>query len=95
SIEEFELPKANIARVLKQALPAGTALQKDAKTAVSKAATVFITYLSTVANDTAKGANHKTISAADVFKAMEVIEMEHLVPSLKETFTGKSTAHTK
>lgn len=45
------------------------------------------------ANDTAKSANHKTISAADVFKAMEVIEMEHLVPALKESFTGMPTKH--
>ncbi|KAI9495306.1 histone-fold-containing protein [Zychaea mexicana] len=88
SIEDNELPKANISRVLKNALPPGTALQKEAKVAVSKAATVFINYLSTVANDTAKSANHKTISAPDVFKAMEVLEFEDLIPSLRESFAG-------
>ncbi|KAI8150156.1 histone-fold-containing protein [Fennellomyces sp. T-0311] len=89
SIEDNELPKANISRVLKSALPPGTALQKEAKVAVSKAATVFINYLSTVANDTAKTANHKTISAPDVFKAMEVLEFDHLIQPLKESFAGK------
>ncbi|KAI9320056.1 histone-fold-containing protein [Dichotomocladium elegans] len=88
SIEDHELPKANIHRVLKNALPPGTALQKEAKTAVSKAATVFINYLSSVANDTAKSANHKTITATDVLKAMEVIEMDHLIQPLKESFTA-------
>ncbi|KAI9270444.1 histone-fold-containing protein [Phascolomyces articulosus] len=87
SIEDNELPKANISRVLKTALPPGTALQKEAKVAVSKAATVFINYLSTVANDTAKSANHKTISAPDVFKAMEVLEFDDLIPALRESFT--------
>ncbi|KAI9022260.1 histone-fold-containing protein [Phycomyces nitens] len=88
SIEDNELPKANVARVLKNALPAGTALQKDAKLAVSKASTVFINYLSTVANDIAKSANHKTISAADVFKAMEILELDHLTPQLKDAFAA-------
>ncbi|KAI7901943.1 histone-fold-containing protein [Cokeromyces recurvatus] len=87
SIEDNELPKANVARVLKAALPPGTALQKDAKLAVSKAATVFINYISSVANDVAKGANHKTISAPDVFKALEIVELDHLAPELKESLT--------
>ncbi|KAG2205523.1 hypothetical protein INT47_005897 [Mucor saturninus] len=88
TIEDNELPKANVTRVLKTALPPGTALQKDAKLAVSKAATVFINYLSSVANDVAKGANHKTISAPDVFKALEIVELEHLAPQLRESLTA-------
>ncbi|KAL1934124.1 hypothetical protein VTP01DRAFT_6306 [Rhizomucor pusillus] len=88
SIEDNELPKANITRVLKNSLPAGTALQKEAKIAVSKAATVFINYLSTVANDTAKSANHKTISAADVIRALEILEFDHLIEPLKESFAA-------
>ncbi|KAI9487172.1 MAG: histone-fold-containing protein [Benjaminiella poitrasii] len=87
TIEDNELPKANVARVLKAALPPGTALQKDAKLAVSKAATVFINYISSVANDVAKAANHKTISAPDVFKALEIIELDHLAPQLQESLT--------
>ncbi|KAG2235061.1 histone-fold-containing protein [Thamnidium elegans] len=87
TIEDNELPKANVTRVLKTALPPGTALQKDAKLAVSRAATVFINYLSSVANDVAKGANHKTISAPDVFKALEIVELDHLAPQLRESLT--------
>ncbi|KAI9332413.1 histone-fold-containing protein [Pilaira anomala] len=90
TIEDNELPKANVTRVLKTALPPGTALQKDAKLAVSRAATVFINYLSSIANDVAKGANHKTISAPDVFKALEIVELDHLAPQLKESLTGKN-----
>lgn len=40
------------------------------------------------ANDVAKGANHKTISAPDVFKALEIVELEHLAPQLRESLTG-------
>ncbi|KAI8639301.1 histone-fold-containing protein [Parasitella parasitica] len=90
TIEDNELPKANVTRVLKSALPPGTALQKDARLAVGKAATVFINYLSSVANDVAKGANHKTISAADVLKALDICELEHMVPELQESLAGNS-----
>ncbi|KAI9305741.1 histone-fold-containing protein [Cunninghamella echinulata] len=88
SIEELELPKANVARVLKNALPQGTALQKNAKLAVGKAATVFISYISSLANDVAKSSNHKTITTADVFKAMETAELDSLMPKLKERLEG-------
>ncbi|KAI8886229.1 histone-fold-containing protein [Backusella circina FSU 941] len=92
-IEDNELPKANVTRVLKAALPPGTALQKDARLAVGKAATVFINYISAVANDVAKGASHKTISAPDVFKALEIVELDNLSPQLKESLTGKMSFH--
>ncbi|KAJ2963107.1 hypothetical protein NQZ79_g1821 [Umbelopsis isabellina] len=88
SIDDNELPKANVTRILKHALPASTALQKDAKLAISKASTVFINYLSATANDIAKSANHKTITAPDVFKALEVLELEDFVPKLQEAFTA-------
>jgi hypothetical protein len=41
------------------------------------------------ANDIAKSANHKTITAPDVFKALEVLELEDFVPKLQEAFSGK------
>ncbi|KAI8100093.1 histone-fold-containing protein [Halteromyces radiatus] len=84
SIEDHELPKANVTRVLKHALPPGTALQKNAKLAVSKASTVFINYITSLAHDAAKSNNHKTITPVDVMKAMEIAELDHLLPQLKE-----------
>ena len=44
--EEFDLPKSTVAKVLKENLPAGTKLAKDAHAGFSKAAAVFIMYLS-------------------------------------------------
>ncbi|KAM3582811.1 hypothetical protein VKS41_004577 [Umbelopsis sp. WA50703] len=40
------------------------------------------------ANDIAKSANHKTITAPDVFKALEVLELEDFVPKLQEAFSA-------
>ncbi|RCH95098.1 hypothetical protein CU097_005306 [Rhizopus azygosporus] len=61
TIEDNELPKAHVSRILKNALPPGTLLQKDARLAVNKAGTVFINYLSAVSNDVAKAYQKLTI----------------------------------
>ncbi|ORX59022.1 histone-fold-containing protein [Hesseltinella vesiculosa] len=84
SIEDYELPKANVTRILKQALPTGTALQRNAKLAVSKSGTVFINYISALANDVAKNQNHKTITSNDVLKAVELAELDAILPALKD-----------
>ncbi|CEG83069.1 hypothetical protein RMATCC62417_17045 [Rhizopus microsporus] len=86
TIEDNELPKAHVSRILKNALPPGTLLQKDARLAVNKAGTVFINYLSAVSNDVAKGSNQKTITANHVFQALEIVELDHLIEPLKKSF---------
>lgn len=131
SIEDNELPKANISRVLKHAVsmrtwgsPCRTTTQsfymfdsasswystakrsKDGCQQVCHSihqllelSVIIRTYHGWYssyskrrscysANDTARSANHKTISAADVFKAMEVLELDHLIQPLKESFAG-------
>lgn len=45
TIEDNELPKSILTRIAKGALPDGAMIQKDAKTALSHASTVFINYL--------------------------------------------------
>jgi hypothetical protein len=44
------------------------------------------------ANDVARSSNHKTISAPDVFKALEIVELDNLSPQLRESLTGKTSA---
>ena len=48
SIENLslELPMSALSRVMKARLPSGTVLSKDAKSSASKAASIFIFYLS-------------------------------------------------
>ncbi len=41
----YDLPRANINRIVKKALPEGVNVVNEAKTAFSKAAVVFIMYL--------------------------------------------------
>ena len=43
--EDLELPKASVTRIVKAALPDGTAVGKDAKDAIAVSAKVFIHYV--------------------------------------------------
>lgn len=43
--QNFELPKANVQRIIKKVIPDGISLVSDAKAAFSKSSVVFIMYL--------------------------------------------------
>lgn len=46
SMQDLSLPRTMVQRLAKGVLPSNTQIQKDALTAMSKAATVFVNYLS-------------------------------------------------
>ncbi|KAJ3311311.1 hypothetical protein HDV04_004119 [Boothiomyces sp. JEL0838] len=75
-IENYELPKSTIQKICKGVLPEGTNLQKEAREAITKASTVFINYLTAVANEQATKQDRKTINSSDIFKALEILELD-------------------
>ncbi|KAL4066313.1 hypothetical protein V8B97DRAFT_1874588 [Scleroderma yunnanense] len=76
-IENFELPKSLVTRIAKSAIPDNAKLQKETVLSLVKGSTVFINYL-------ALSKQHKSISASDVLKALEMIEFGDLVDKLQE-----------
>ncbi|KAH8986107.1 histone-fold-containing protein, partial [Lactarius akahatsu] len=85
-IENFELPRALVTRIAKSAVPENVKLQKDTVLSLVKGATVFINYLgasSSPAHEVSTSKQHKSISASDVFKALEIIEFADLIPPLQ------------
>ena len=60
----------------------------DPSLAFAEAAKVFISYVSTTANDICKEGKRQTISADDVIKAMEELEFNDMVPQLREYLEG-------
>ncbi|EGX90594.1 CBF/NF-Y family transcription factor, putative [Cordyceps militaris CM01] len=86
TIEDLTLPKSIITRLAKGVLPANTQIQANAIMAMSKSATVFISYLAAHANEITLNANKKTIMPADVFKALEIIEFDFLKEPLQAEF---------
>ncbi|KAK1992927.1 histone-fold-containing protein [Colletotrichum falcatum] len=86
TIEDLNLPKSIITRLAKGVLPPNTQIQGNAVLAMSKSATVFINYLASHANEITVGANKKTVSAEDVFKALDDIEFGFLREPLEQEF---------
>jgi len=82
-IENFELPRALVTRIAKSAVPENVKLQKDTVLSLVKGATVFINYLAATAHEVSTSKQHKSISASDVFKALELIEFADLIPPLQ------------
>ncbi|KAI0260090.1 histone-fold-containing protein [Gloeopeniophorella convolvens] len=81
-IENFELPRALVTRIAKSAVPDNVKLQKDTVLSLVKGATVFINYLG-AAHEVSTSKQHKSISASDVLKALELIEFADLIPPLQ------------
>ncbi|KAI8846993.1 histone-fold-containing protein [Chytridium lagenaria] len=84
TIDDLGMPKAITARVIKTALPPQGQCNKDAKSAMTRACTVFISYITASANDCAKSGNHKTISSANIYDALRSNGFEEFIPKLKK-----------
>ncbi|KAM3625210.1 uncharacterized protein V6R79_008802 [Siganus canaliculatus] len=82
--EDLNLPNAVITRIIKEALPDGVNVSKEARRAISQAASVFVLYATSCANNFALKAKRKTLNAGDVLAAMEEMEFERFLEPLKE-----------
>ncbi|CAG8972257.1 hypothetical protein HYALB_00001655 [Hymenoscyphus albidus] len=88
NIDDFALPKSIVTKLAKGVLPPNTQIQGNAMLAMTKSATVFVNYLAShdySANEHAISRNQKTLSAADVFAALEELEF----PDWKEKLEGE------
>lgn len=82
--EDLNLPNAVVGRIIKDAIPEGVNVSKEARLAISKAASVFVLYATSCSNNYALKAKRKTISAQDVLSAMEEMEFEQFVEPLND-----------
>ncbi|TDH17490.1 hypothetical protein EPR50_G00008690 [Perca flavescens] len=82
--EDLNLPNAVITRIIKEALPDGVNVSKEARRAISQAASVFVLYATSCANNFALKAKRKTLNAGDVLAAMEEMEFERFLEPLRE-----------
>ncbi|XP_049573160.1 DNA polymerase epsilon subunit 3 [Syngnathus scovelli] len=82
--EDLNLPNAVITRIIKEALPDGVNVSKEARRAISQAASVFVLYATSCANNFAMKAKRKTLNGGDVLAAMEEMEFERFMKPLRE-----------
>ncbi|TFK68322.1 histone-fold-containing protein [Pluteus cervinus] len=82
-IDNFELPKALVTKIARSTIPDNAELQKDTVLSLVKGSTVFINYLAATAHDVAASKQHKSISASDMMKALEMMEFGDIVEQIQ------------
>ncbi|KAI8514320.1 DNA polymerase epsilon subunit 3 [Branchiostoma belcheri] len=88
-IEDLNLPNAVITRIIKDALPEGVNVSKEARSAISRAASVFVLYATSCANNFALKGKRKTLNGTDVIAAVQEMEFEQFLDQLKDSWEGK------
>ena len=83
-VPEFEPPQACIARIMKNALPENVQVTKDARAAFTRAAGIFIFYLTNCANEFSRDAKRQTITTNDVLNALKELEFDDFEQPLAE-----------
>ena len=83
------MPSSVVSRIIKEALPPSVKVSKEAQAAVAKAASVFVLYATSCANNVALKSHRKTIHGNDVIKAMDDMEFEKFIKPLENSLDCK------
>ncbi|KAI8854764.1 histone-fold-containing protein [Chytridium lagenaria] len=82
------LPIANVARIMKRALPENAKIAKDAKECVQECVSEFIAFITSEASDRCQLEKRKTINGDDILWAMQSLGFENYHETLK-VYLGK------
>ncbi|KAJ2493487.1 transcriptional activator hap3 [Coemansia sp. RSA 2050] len=78
------LPIANVARIMKRALPDNAKIAKEAKETVQECVSEFISFITSEASDRCQQEKRKTINGEDVLWAMQSLGFENYAEVLKK-----------
>lgn len=84
-MEDLNLPNAVVTRLIKDSLPDGVNVSKEARLALAKAASIFVLFLTSASNNVANKNMRKTISAQDVLQALQDTDFEGFIDPLRES----------
>lgn len=87
-LEDLNLPNLTIQRIIKDAIPDSVNVGKDARSALSRAASVFVLYVTSQATKEAHKVNRKTLLGQDIIAALEELEFDEFVEPLQEMLKG-------
>eukprot|EP01122_Echinamoeba_exundans_P015365 TRINITY_DN7264_c0_g1_i1.p1 TRINITY_DN7264_c0_g1~~TRINITY_DN7264_c0_g1_i1.p1 ORF type:complete len:142 (-),score=46.07 TRINITY_DN7264_c0_g1_i1:11-436(-) len=73
-----------ILRLVKEHLPDNISVGKDAKSSLTKAAKLFVQYLTAAANDYCQSCNRTLLSSNHVFGALDELELGHYKEKLQK-----------
>ncbi len=81
---DLDPPAASVHRIIKASLPENCQVTKESKAAFSKAAGIFILYLTSCANDFCVEQKKTTVAPSDVISALKELDMSEFVAPLEE-----------
>jgi DNA polymerase epsilon subunit 3 len=90
--EDLNLPLSVVSRLVKEALPSGVNLSKEARVALARSASVFVLYLTSSANMLASKDKRSTIRGQDVMKALDETDFSHFEEPLQKALDCMSTS---
>jgi DNA polymerase epsilon subunit 3 len=82
-IPEFEPPQSSVTRIVKHVLPESMQVSKEARAAFTRAAGIFIFYLTHCSNDFCKDRKRSTIMTPDVIEALKELEFSEFIEPLE------------
>eukprot|EP01132_Coremiostelium_polycephalum_P010929 gene10929-13386_t len=82
--ESSELPSAIVNRIIKASLPDNVLIAKESKLALTKAAKVWIHYLTASSNDFCQSAQRTKILGKDVTQSLEELDFPQFIKPLDD-----------
>lgn len=86
--EDFKLPTSVVQKIIKDALPDGVNVDKDARDAIARATSIFILYTTTCANGIAVGNKRKTMTAQDIIDSISNMAFDEFINELIKWHDG-------
>ncbi|KAK2749667.1 hypothetical protein FQN57_005889 [Myotisia sp. PD_48] len=77
------LPIANVARIMKTALPENAKIAKEAKECMQECVSEFISFITSEASEKCQGEKRKTVNGEDILYAMTSLGFENYAEALK------------
>lgn len=91
SSSDIELPNSIVTRIIRESLPQGVIVSREARTAISKAASIFVLYATSSANNLVMEGKRKTLRDVDILSALEEMDFGDFIPKLKESLEAYKT----
>nr|CAH8859903.1 unnamed protein product [Trichobilharzia regenti] len=86
--DDLYLPNAVLLRIIRESLPERTIVSREARSAISKSASSFILYVTSLASVHCEKSKRKTLTGNDILAALKEMEFGHFIPALN-TFLEK------
>ncbi|RCN50175.1 cytochrome b5-like Heme/Steroid binding domain protein [Ancylostoma caninum] len=83
-VEDMRLPPAVVSKIVDKAIGPNGTVSKEARTAIGRAASIFIHQMSSHACEFATNKKRKALTPEDIFQAFHLIECDHLTAPLQE-----------